>query len=120
MDDIPTNLWNTLVTTFLILYGSILCLVKQLIPYKYRAKSIKDEVVLITGSGSGLGKSLAKKIAKMRTRLVLVDINEEANLKTAEEIRAEGGNATTFTCDLSQKNDIYRVAEEVILFELFS
>ena len=91
-------------------------LVKLCVPYTYRCKSIKNETALVTGAGSGLGKSLSKKLAKQGARLVLVDIDTKANEETADEIREMGGVAFTFTCDLSKREDIYRVAKEVILF----
>ena len=104
---------QVVVTLILTVFYAIVCLVKQVVPYKYRCKSIKGETVLITGTGSGLGKSLAKKMAKLDTRMILVDIDTKSNEQTAKEIIEAGGKAFTFTCDLSKKEDIYKISEEV-------
>ncbi len=44
---------------------------------------------LITGAASGMGRVYARELALLGYNLVVVDINEPALLKTAEEIRAE-------------------------------
>ncbi|RCN34125.1 hypothetical protein ANCCAN_20040 [Ancylostoma caninum] len=43
-------------------------------------KSVKGEAVLITGSGSGLGRGMA--FAKLGSKVVLWDINEKGNMET--------------------------------------
>lgn len=110
---IVTLIGHTFVMLGMIIYYSIACIVKQFVPYTSRSKSIKGETVLITGAGSGLGKSLAKKMAKLDTRVVCVDVNTKANEETVNEIKKDGGNAFAFTCDLSKKEDIYKVADEI-------
>ena len=111
-----TLIGQNLLILGMIVYYSIVCIVKQLVPYKYRCKDIKGQTVLITGSGSGLGRSLAKKMAKLDTRVVCVDVNTKANEETVKEIKADGGNAIAFTCDLSKREEIYKVADEVRYF----
>lgn len=87
--------------------------VKFFVPYKYRCKSVKDNIVLITGAGSGLGKLMAKKMSKLGARLVLVDVDERSNQETAKEIVADGGVAHAFTCDLSKRQEIYKLGNQV-------
>lgn len=41
------------------------------------------------------------------------DVNSEANNAVCEEIRGRGGRATAFTCDLSDKDQIYQTAAKV-------
>jgi len=67
---------------------------------------------------------LSKKLAKQGSKLVLIDIDTAANEKTAEEITEASGQAFTYTCDLSNREDIYRVADKVksrfvVVFILF-
>ena len=69
-------------------YYTLVALVNLLVPYKYRSKSIKNEVILVTGAGSGLGKSLSKKLAKLGARLVLIDIdtNDDCDLNKVNNV----------------------------------
>lgn len=46
-------------------------------------------------------------------QVVLWDVNSEANNTVCEEIRSQGGRATAFTCDLSDKDQIYQTAARV-------
>jgi all-trans-retinol dehydrogenase (NAD+) len=110
-----TTLTNLLYAIVLIIYSSLICLVKQLVPYRYRAKNINGEIALVTGSGSGIGRLIAIKLAKLGVKLALVDIDKANNEKTANEILMNGGYAKTFTCDLSSREAIYKMAEEVNL-----
>lgn len=68
--------------------------------------------------GSGLGKSLAKKFAKLGATLVLWDIDERANNQTRNEIRDSSGIAHAFKCDLSNREEIYRAAAKVYKLSL--
>jgi all-trans-retinol dehydrogenase (NAD+) len=104
--------FHLLVGVMLMAYTAVLAIIKLLIPYKHRAKSVNGEVVLLTGAGSGIGRLMAKRFAKLGAELVLVDVNPQGNEQTANEIRADGGKAQTFTCDLSNRQNIYQVAEE--------
>lgn len=81
-----------------------------LLPYSILPKkSVANNVVLVTGSGSGIGRLIAVKLARLGARLVLWDVNEEGNKKTANIIKAFAGEAYTFTCDLSDREAIYKL-----------
>ena len=45
----------------------------------------KDKTVLITGSGSGIGKAAALAFAKEGANLIVSDINKENGLNTVSE-----------------------------------
>lgn len=99
--------WTTLIAIF-----------KLIVPYQYRCKSVKGETILVTGAGSGIGRLMSKKLAKLGAKLVLIDVNSKANEETANEIMMDGGTAYTFTCDLSKREDVYRAVDEVFFFIL--
>ena len=103
---------------FLIVSGTLTSAFNQLVTYKYRSKSVSGELALVTGSGSGIGKLIALKLAQLGAKLVLVDIDKESNEKTAGEIIAAGGYAQVFTCDLSNQSSINDVAKEVIAYHI--
>lgn len=104
----------SLYTLFLLFISSLKAFIKFLIPYKYRSKNVKDEIVLITGSGSGIGRLMAINFGKLGAICVLVDIDESSNNLTCDQILMEGGKAKTFKCDLSSKEEIKKLAEQVI------
>ena len=49
---------------------------------------LQDKVVVITGSGQGIGKHAAKTFAREKAKVVTADFNEESAKKTAAEIGA--------------------------------
>ncbi|XP_002918385.1 epidermal retinol dehydrogenase 2 [Ailuropoda melanoleuca] len=77
-------------------------------------KNVAGEIVLITGAGSGLGRLLAIRFARLGSVLVLWDINKEGNEDTYRMAREAGATRVyAYTCDCSQREDIYRVAKQV-------
>jgi NAD(P)-dependent dehydrogenase (short-subunit alcohol dehydrogenase family) len=62
---------------------------------------VKDKVVVVTGSSSGIGKATALKLAEAGARVILVARGEEKLLETKHEIEAAGGRAWICTADVS-------------------
>ncbi|KAL0102778.1 hypothetical protein PUN28_018223 [Cardiocondyla obscurior] len=92
---------------------SIETVVLTLIPRRYRAKSIKGEVALITGGASGIGRLIAIKFAKLGAHVVIWDINKNGLAEVAEEIRNVGGKCSTYYCDIGDKQAVYHAAKAV-------
>jgi len=65
---------------------------------------LTDKVVVITGSGRGIGKETAKICANEGARVVVNDIDPEPALETVEEIRKNGGQATAYIGDISDES----------------
>ncbi|XP_038204193.1 epidermal retinol dehydrogenase 2 [Arvicola amphibius] len=77
-------------------------------------KNVAGEIVLITGAGSGLGRLLALQFARLGAVLVLWDVNKEANEESLQAVREAGATrAHAYTCDCSQREEVYRVADQV-------
>lgn len=99
---------------------TVLALVLSLIGYLTvsnlfkKRKSVQGQIVLITGGGSGLGRLMAHRFAKLGAIPVIWDINEEGAKKVAEECQAFGKNkAYYYKVDLSKYQDVYAVADKV-------
>jgi NAD(P)-dependent dehydrogenase (short-subunit alcohol dehydrogenase family) len=54
---------------------------------------LKGRTILITGGGTGLGRSMALRFAELGANLFLVARRDEPLKNTVNEIRAAGGQA---------------------------
>jgi NAD(P)-dependent dehydrogenase (short-subunit alcohol dehydrogenase family) len=77
-------------------------------------KSVRGRVVMVTGASSGIGKSAALKIADAGGTVLLVARTPEKLEETKSQIEANGGVARIHQCDLSDMDDIDRMAEEAL------
>lgn len=55
---------------------------------------LDKKVALVTGGGSGIGEASARKLAQHGAWVILADLNLPAAQAVAEDIRAQGGEAT--------------------------
>lgn len=68
--------------------------------------ALADKVVIVTGGGSGIGKSAALLLAREGARVMIADIDEQAGNETAALIRSEGGDAGFIRTDVSREPDV--------------
>ena len=61
---------------------------------------LKGRSILITGGGTGLGRSMAIHFAKLGARIFVIGRRPEPLNETCEEIHREGGAAAFTTCDV--------------------
>ncbi len=78
--------------------------------------AVRGKIVLITGASSGIGKATAVKVADAGATVLLVARSVDKLEETKEEIVAAGGSAHIHRCDLSDMEDIERMAEEVLAY----
>ncbi|PTQ88362.1 SDR family oxidoreductase [Agitococcus lubricus] len=77
-------------------------------------KVVKGKTVLITGASSGIGLTVAKKLAKSGAHVLLVARGIEKLEQTADMIRKIGGTAFVYPCDLTNMEAIDQLAEQVL------
>jgi len=74
-------------------------------------KPLDNEIVLITGGASGIGREMALEfIQKGAKFMILWDIDEKANNATRQEIESLGGNAIAQTVDVCDYNKVQKAA----------
>ncbi len=76
--------------------------------------AVRGRVVLVTGASSGIGRSAALKIADAGGIVLLVARTPEKLEETSELIEQGGGVAHVHRCDLSDIDDLDRMADEVL------
>lgn len=75
--------------------------------------NLKNRVVVITGSSSGLGKQMAYAFAKQGANLVLLARRIEKLNELSQEIKALGVDALAIKCDVTKPNEIEEYAKKV-------
>jgi NAD(P)-dependent dehydrogenase (short-subunit alcohol dehydrogenase family) len=65
--------------------------------------SLKNKNAIVTGAGSGIGKAIARALAKQGAVVDILEINLEGANKTLEAIQADGGTAAAHECDVTDQ-----------------
>ena len=79
-------------------------------------KNFSDKVALITGAGSGIGRSLAIELATSGCSLALVDWNKDSLEETKQMVRKKNISVSTHPFDISDREKIATLPEEVLEF----
>lgn len=73
---------------------------------------MSNKVAVVTGSGQGIGRAIALRLAKDGFNVALVDIKSDKITAVAKEIAAIGRQATTITADISQRDEVYAAIDK--------
>src|SRR6476620_784758 len=71
-------------------------------------------VAIVTGSGSGIGRAIAHRLAANGDRVVVVDREADRGEATVASISAAGGMARFNTCDVSSTESVQAMIAAVI------
>ena len=77
-------------------------------------KAVRGRIVMVTGASSGIGRAAALKIADAGGIVLLVARTPDKLEATRDQIEAGGGVAYIHRCDLSDIDDVDRMADEVL------
>jgi meso-butanediol dehydrogenase/(S,S)-butanediol dehydrogenase/diacetyl reductase len=75
---------------------------------------LKDQKVVVTGAGQGIGKAAALKLAEAGADIAVVDITERTARETAAAIEKMGRSAIPIVADLGNVADIDRMVDETM------
>lgn len=65
-----------------------------------------QQTVIVTGGGGGIGGATCRRFAAEGARVAVFDLNLEAAEKVAAAIRADGGTAQAFQCDITDRASV--------------
>ncbi|MEK4236008.1 short-chain dehydrogenase [Paenibacillus odorifer] len=74
---------------------------------------LKDKIIIITGAGSGIGKSTAALFASEGATVIIADVQEDSGKAAVTEIEATGGNAMFIPCDVTDASSTTVMADQV-------
>ncbi len=75
---------------------------------------LKDQVAIVTGSGRGIGLSIAKKLASAGANAIITDMSQEAADSGVKEITDAGLKASGFVCNVTDVASIEKMTNDVM------
>ncbi|MBI2304489.1 MAG: glucose 1-dehydrogenase [Chloroflexi bacterium] len=73
-----------------------------------------DKIAIVTGAASGIGRAIARGLAREGARVVIADIFPEGAERMALEIEAEGGKALAIKVDVSQNSEVEAMVAQTL------
>ena len=78
------------------------------------SKKLINKISVITGAGSGIGKSIAKLFAEEKSKVYILEINKKLGERAQINIDQEGGDAKYIYCDVSDEKSVKKAIKQVI------
>lgn len=76
----------------------------------FKENLLKDKIIIITGGGTGLGKSMATRMSELGAKIIITSRKQEVLDQTAKEITEKTGNPVlAIAGDVRNYDDIQRV-----------
>ena len=75
---------------------------------------LKGKSIIITGGGTGLGKSMATRFAELGADLVITSRRQNVIDETAEELRQHGGQVLAVSCDVRDPDQVQHMVDETV------
>lgn len=75
---------------------------------------LKNDVALITGAGSGIGRATAVRFAREGAKVVLADVDEAGLGETRQQVEAAGGQATVVVGSVAVRDEVEKMVETAV------
>ncbi len=79
-----------------------------------RKKPLSEQVVVVTGASSGLGRAVARGAGERGAKVVVTGRNEEALANCVEEVERAGSEALAVPADCAEQDEVERVVARAI------
>lgn len=78
-----------------------------------QAFNLSQKVSVITGAGSGIGKSIAEVFSKHGSKVYILDVDEDSAQKVVEQISSNGGEAVYKFCNVAIQAEVKQVFQQI-------
>ena len=75
---------------------------------------LKNKTVIVTGGGTGLGKSMARQFGELGAKLSICSRRKEVIDAAAQELRETGAEVLGLQCDVRSGEDVQRMVDETV------
>ena len=80
----------------------------------FDAKLLKGKNIIVTGGGTGLGKSMATRFAELGANLVITSRREGVISEAAKELQKNGGKVVAIPCDVRDPEEVEAMVEQTL------
>src|SRR5262245_16501688 len=77
-------------------------------------KRLEQRIAIVTGAGQGIGRAIARGLAREGASIVIADVNEASANTVKKEIEAAGGSALAIHSDVSTENSVAAMVEKTL------
>lgn len=75
---------------------------------------LNGQTAIVTGAARGLGRCIAESLAVAGAKVACIDVSEECQADVVAAIRAAGGTAQAFACDVTQSDRVGETVDKVV------
>jgi len=83
-------------------------------PSSKPGKRFADQVAIVTGGASGIGRALAEELGHRGARLVIADLNREGVEAVAHSLQESGVDVSAITADVSRIESLEAIVDEAM------
>lgn len=76
--------------------------------------NLNNKIAVVTGASQGIGKIIAFELAKSGAHVACISRNKKAIESIVDEITINGGQASSFPCDISDADTLSEIITEII------
>jgi NAD(P)-dependent dehydrogenase (short-subunit alcohol dehydrogenase family) len=80
----------------------------------FKEDTLKNEVILITGGGSGLGLSMAKKFAELGADIAICGRTEKKLIKATETLKEHGNQVRWYSVDVRDYEKVGEMIRQIV------
>lgn len=80
----------------------------------FRPDLFKDQTIVVTGGGSGIGRCCAHELASLGARVAIVGRNPDKLESVRREISGDGGMVSAYVCDIRDDAGVISAVEAIL------